>query len=399
MTSTKHLAPPEKQRLRLGFMRLTDSAPLIYAKEKGLFAAYELEVDLVREVSWANLRDRLVVGDLDAAHLLAPLPLMTTYGVGGLRVPLLTGLVLNLNGNALTLASHLASALTSEPSNGAGLPDALATSRTLAARIKGSAQRFTFATVHLFSMHTLQLRMWLRAGGIDPDRDVKIIVLPPEQMCDSLARGLIDGFCVGEPWNSLAVQHGIGTIVATGHQTWNNAPEKVLAVNGIWHRRYAQTHLRLRLALMEACLRLGEPAERRAMAPILAQPRYLNLPETVLLPALTGRPRFNKASEATTMEEFLVFVAYHAGFPWRSTADAIVRQCGFALGNPIPEDQVASLSQQCFRPDLYREAARHLDLPAPSHERRRGEGTHAEPWESEPGILLGPDRSLVPLDS
>jgi nitrate/nitrite transport system substrate-binding protein len=397
MTRTAQLAPPEKDRLRLGFMRLTDSAPLIYAKENGLFADYGLDVDLVREVSWANLRDRLVVGDLDAAQLLAPLPLMTTYGVGGLRVPLLTGLVLNLNGNALTLSSHLAATLMQQQPAQQGLPDAVALSRALAAEVKKPGARFTFATVQLFSMHMLQLRMWLKAGGVEPDQDVKIIVLPPEQMCDSLARGLIDGFCVGEPWNSLAVQQGIGTIAATGYQIWNNAPEKVLAVNGGWHQRYAQTHLRLRLALMQACLKLAEPAERLALAPVLAQPRYLNLPEAVLLPALTGWPRFSKSGEAVRLDDFLVFSAYQAGFPWRSSADAIVRQCGFAHGSPIPPDQVANLSQQCFRPDLYREAARQLGIAAPARERRPNEGHHAEPWQFEPGIVLGPDRTLLPL--
>jgi nitrate/nitrite transport system substrate-binding protein len=397
MMRTPQLAPPEKARLRLGFMRLTDAAPLIYAKEKGLFADYGLDVDLVREVSWANLRDRLVVGDLDAAQLLAPLPLMTTYGVGGLRVPLLTGLVLNLNGNALTVSSHLMAALMQGLPEQQGLPDAVALSRALAVEVKKPGARFTFATVQLFSMHMLQLRLWLKAGGVDPDQDVKIIVLPPEQMCDSLARGLIDGFCVGEPWSSLAVQQGIGAIAATGFQIWNNAPEKVLAVNGGWHQRYTQTHLRLRLALMQACIKLSDPAERLAMAPVLAQPRYLNLPEAVLLPALTGHPRFTKSGEAVQLDDFLVFGAYQAGFPWRSTADAIVAQCSFALGNPIPPDQVANLSQQCFRPDLYREAARHLGLAAPSRERRPGEGTHASAWELEPGIVLGPDRTLLPL--
>ena len=147
----------------------------------------------------------------------------------------------------------------------------------LRARIAGSpgAEPLTLATVHLFSMHTFQLRMWLRAGGVDPDREVRIIVLPPEQMCDSLARGIIDGFCVGEPWNTLAVQQGIGAVAATGYEIWNNAPEKVLGVTEAWHNHHPATHLRLRIAIMAACQALADPAQRELAAQILSQAQYL----------------------------------------------------------------------------------------------------------------------------
>jgi ABC-type nitrate/sulfonate/bicarbonate transport system substrate-binding protein len=386
--------PAEKAHIRVGYVRLTDSAPLILAQERGFYAAQGLEVELVREVSWANLRDRLVLGDLDAAQLLSPLPMLTTWGAGGVRAQLLTGLVLSLNGNAITVSTSLWSEIGVLGAN--GQPDALAASQRLKRRLLTSNIVPTFATVHLFSMHTLQLRLWLQAGGIDPDQDVKIIVLPPEQMSDSLARGLIDGYCVGEPWSTQAVQQGIGGIVATGYQIWNNAPEKVLAVTGVWHQHHPATHLRLRLALMQACASLADPATLREMATILSRPGYLDLPEQLLLPSLSGMLRFWKQQEPVRVEDFHVFSRYQTGFPWRSTAELITRHCSFALGRDIKPEECVALAQQCYRPDLYREAARWLDLPSPDRDSKT-ENSHEHPWEAGPGILLGPDLALHPL--
>lgn len=393
----KRYPPAEKSRLRIGYMRLSDSAPLIVAREQGLYADHGLEVELVREVSWANLRDRLVLGDIDASHMLSPLPMMTTYGAGGMRATLLTGLVLSLNGNAVTVSNRLWSELAE--AQGAGIPDALAMSRKLHRMLQNADGKttLTFATVHLFSMHTILLRMWLRAGGMDPDQDVKIIVLPPEQMCDSLARGIIDGYCVGEPWNTMAVQYGIGSIISTGYQIWNNAPEKVLAVTEKWHQHHPGTHLRLRAALMQAGAQLGNSETCSAMAAVLARPEYLNLPEQILLPSLSGRLRFNKHLDMVPVDNFHVFASSLSGFPWRSAAAAMMRECSFALGKGFAEEEIISLSQQCYRPDLYREAARHLGLPSPSRDSKKSEGRHAESWEFEPGITLDPDLTLLPL--
>lgn len=389
---TPNLPLPEKTRLRLGYMRLSDSAPLILALERGLYAARGLDVELVREVSWANLRDRLVLGDLDAAQLLAPLPMMTTLGVGGLRAELLTGLVLSLNGNALTVSMRLWQAIGVLQDD--GMPDPLAASRRLRAWLQAGHGTPTFATVHLYSMHTLQLRLWLQAGGIDPEHEVRIIVLPPEQMADSLARGVIDGYCVGEPWSTQAVQQGSGAIVATGYQLWNNAPEKVLAVTARWHQQHAATHLRLRLALMDACAALADPAVCREMALALAAPAYLDLPVQLLLPSLSGELRFFRQQPAALqVPDFHVFARYQAGFPWRSTAAMMVRHCSFALGRAISDEDCVALAQQCYRADLYREAARCSNLPCPARD-VRPENCHSGNWEPEPGIVLGPDRLL-----
>ena len=392
MSDASRLAPAEKHDISLGYLRLTDSAPLIMARELGLYEKYGLQVMLQREVSWANVRDRLVIGDLDAAQMLAPLPLATSLGAGGMRADVITGLALSLNGNAITLGAALSEAI--------GAPartqvDAAASARALAAYLASGPRQVTLAAAHTFSCHILLLRHWLRAGGIDPLRDVNIIVLPPEQMVDSLSRGVIDGFCVGEPWNTVAVQRGVGAMQATGYQIWNNGPEKVLGVTEHWHGRHPGTHLRLRLALMEACTWLADPRHRERAAAVLSSAQYLDLPLESLTPSLTGHVVFRKGEPHRELPHFHVFGRFQAGFPWRSDGEWLLRQVGTLLGKSFGPDEVKSRVQRTFRTDLYREAARHLSLPCPSRDYKPADA-HDAAWEIEPGVELGPDR-LLPL--
>ncbi len=395
MTEARRLPPGEKTSLYLGYLRLTDSAPVIMARELGLYAKYDLDVVLQREVSWANLRDKLVTGVLDAGQMLAPLPLATALGLGGLRADVVTGLALSLNGNAIALNPALSVAI--RELGGDAESSARSTAEALGRHLRAGSdsEQLTLATAHSFSCHTFLLQMWLRAGGIDPQRDVRIIVLPPEQMVDSLARGSIDGFCVGEPWSSIAVQHGVGAVQATGYQIWNNGIEKVLGVLASWHQRFPATHLRLRLALMEACAWLADPANRDETAAVLALPEYLDTPEAYLTPSLTGRFVYSKGREPVEMPHFHVFGRFQAGFPWRSHGDWLLQQTGALVGKTLPAERVKSLVQQTYRTDLYREAARYLHLPSPSGD-YKPRNRHATVWEYEPGIELGPDLSLLP---
>lgn len=395
MSDTRRLPPCEQCTVNVGYLRLTDSAPVIMARELGLYAKYDLDVVLKREVSWANLRDKLVTGDLDAAQMLAPLPLATSLGVGGMRADVITGLALSLNGNAITLSPSLSAAIgeyggaaaTSARSTAAALGDWL--------RARGGSEQLIFAAAHSFSCHIFLLRLWLQAGGIDPERDVRIIVLPPEQMVDSLARGIIDGFCVGEPWNSIAVQYGVGSVQASGYQIWNNGIEKVLGVLESWHLRFPATHLRLRLALMEACNWLALPENRQEAVAVLALPEYLDTPVEFLSPSLTGQFRFAKGLQPVEIPYFHVFGRFQAGFPWRSHGEWLLQQTGALLGKSLPAERVKALVQQAYRTDLYREAARYLGVPSPSGDYKPS-NQHDDAWEYEPGIELGPDRLLSP---
>lgn len=357
---SESLGAPEKRRLALGYVRLADSAPLIVAQELRLYEKYQLEVDLHREVSWANVRDKLAVGALDAAPMPAPLPAMTGLGASGIRVPMLSGLTLSLNGNTVTLASRLWHDVRMHRGEKV---DAGSTARALRVALETSARgRPTFAVVHAFSTHMILLRTWLRAGGIDPDRDVRTIIVPPAQMADSLAAGVIDGYCVGEPWGSVAVRQGTGAIAVLGSEVWPGSPEKVLCVTRSWHDRHPCSHLRLRLALMEAGIWLDDPGRRAEAADMMSSARYLDLPTDWLLASLGGRLVREPGAAEHRVDDFHVFHPSRAGLPSCSRTELLIDRCGELLGRPLADEQRRALARQTSRPDLFREAAGVLGL-------------------------------------
>ncbi|MGK0500214.1 MAG: nitrate/nitrite transport system substrate-binding protein [Oceanicoccus sp.] len=395
----KHLPPAELEHINVGYMRLSDSAPLVIAQHLGLYQEFGLHVSLHREISWANIRDKTIAGVFDACQMLSPMPLITTLGATGLRVPMITGLVLSLNGDAITVSTSLwqkmqATQTTEHPNS----HDALSTAKNLQTALANNPKNsITFATVHSFSNHTVLLRKWLLAGGINPDTDIRIIVLPPEQMIDSLAQGVIDGFCAGAPWNSIAVEYGIGIVATTGFEIWNNAPGKVLAVLESWHARHPATHMRLRLAVMKACQWLEDGHNRELAVDILAGKDYLDLPAHYLRPSLTGQFFHDRKLDPQSHDNFLVFSRYCCGFPWRSQAEILLNEFSTMLGKELDRDKLASLAQQCFRTDLYREAAAKLAIKSPNQDHKT-EGAHASPWVLDDGvgqsIELGSDLML-----
>ena len=364
----KKLPPPERSELNIGYMRLSDSAPIIIAQELGLYQDFGLDVSLFREVSWANIRDKMIAGTFDACQMLAPMAIATTLGLAGIRAPIISGLMLSLNGNGITLSAPLWNKLELDPK---AVPyDPQATAFALKKEIDKTDHQLTFATVHNFSTHTLLLRRWLNLAGIEPDKDIRIIVLPPEQMVDSLSQGVIDGFCVGEPWNSIAVEYGAGVLATTGVRLWKVAPEKVLAVMEAWHGRNPSAHLRLRLALMEACRWMADMENREQAIEILAKPAYLDLPCEYLRPSLTGQLFHQRAQDQSEQIDFHVFNHLNAGFPWRSDAETMLQQFTPLLGKKIDPERTGSLVQRCYRTDLYREAAKLLKIDCPKQDYR-----------------------------
>lgn len=401
--SRKILPKAEKPNLKIGYVRLTDSAPLIIAKELGYFTEYGLDVELERQSSWANIRDKVAANYLDAAQMLAPMPLVTTLGIGGLRTPMITGLSLSLNGNAITVSNDLYNRIQQQMSVMSFDKNTVLSKKTALALSElittdQAQDHITLATVHPFSTHSIMIRMWLQAGGINPDTAVRLVILPPEQMVDSLSRGMIDGFCVGAPWNSRAIQYGIGSAVATGYQIWNNAPEKVLGVTEAWHREHPQTHLRLRLALMSACKWLDQTENRSTVATILAKEEYLDIPEQELIPSLCEQFVFSRnAANAADQDEsssHLKFSENCAGFPWRSNSEIILNYCSEQIGLELSNEQKQAVTQQCYRTDLFREAARELGLPCPEQDYKPFEG-HRGKWQMDDGIELSPDKIIT----
>jgi ABC-type nitrate/sulfonate/bicarbonate transport system substrate-binding protein len=231
------------ERVVAAFVPLVDCAVLVAAREQGFAAAEGLELVLVKEPSWASLRDHLCLGHIDCAHALAPLPVALTLGVGQVQVDCVAPFVLGRGGNAITVSTQLFDDMYAK-SGLESLSDPAAAGRALAAVARRREEPLTLGMVFPFSNHNFDLRYWLAAAGIHPDRDVRLVAIPPPLMVDSLQAGLVDGFCVGEPWNSMAAHLGAGRIVATQSQLFPRSAEKVLAFRASYSQR-AQPVMRL----------------------------------------------------------------------------------------------------------------------------------------------------------
>lgn len=265
------LYPPQvlarNRPVQLGFVPDADCAPVVVAQESGLFSKYELRVELRRETRWAGIRDRLVHEELDAAHAPATLPFIINLGVNSDRCACVAGMVLSLEGNAITISNEL-------------WQDGVRTAADLRERIYRHWRRrtFTFGVVFPHSLPALLLRQWLKAGNVVPGRDVRLVVIPPAQMFPTLKLGYIDGFCAGEPWPALAVEAGIGHNLATSSRLAPLHPEKVLLARSDFVRERASEHDRLVAALLEACAFCDQPKYAGILADMLSQPRYVNAP-------------------------------------------------------------------------------------------------------------------------
>lgn len=383
----------EKNALTLGFVPLTDCAPLVVAKEMGFFADEGLDVTLSREPSWANIRDKVSVGILDGAQMLAGIPLAANAGIGAFNVPMVAPLVLDLGGNAITLSRTLMERMeAADPAAMAERPlSARALKRVIEADRAAGAPRLTFGVVFSVASHAYQLRYWLAEAGIDPDADVRLVVIPPPDMVTSLQLGAIDGFCVGEPWNSLAAATGIGRIAITSHALWANAPEKVLGVTAEWAARHPATLAALVRALVRAGRWLDQPENRRVAAALLSDTRYVGAAASVLDAAFIGA----LTGAGTRNDDFVVFHRYAAGFPWHSHAVWTLAQMVRWGQVPFGTD-LAAIAAATHRTDLYRAAVAGLDEPLPLAD-SKVEGTHATPWtltDATSPIPMGPDRFL-----
>ncbi|MEO1092002.1 MAG: CmpA/NrtA family ABC transporter substrate-binding protein [Pseudomonadota bacterium] len=280
-------------KLSLGFVPLTDAAPLIVAKERGFFVQVGLDVELVREQAWSSLRDKLVHGVLDGAQALAPMPLAMSLGLDTPSAAMRAPLVLSRNGNGITLRADIDDAL----KRGAQRPPELQAPggapgpglRPLVDARRASSERpLTFAVVFPWSCHRYQLHDWLRAAGLDPVRDVAIVVVPPPRVADALAAGQIDGFCAGEPWNRLAVTSGVGRLATTGLELWPDAMEKVLAFRACWADANDDVVQRLLQALLRAGTWLEPLDHRLEAASMLAAEPYLDQPPSLIAMSLLG---------------------------------------------------------------------------------------------------------------
>lgn len=378
--------------LRLGFVPLIDCAVLAVAEARGFFRRHGLAVELSREASWATIRDKLAVGALDGAQMLAGMPLAAAAGIDPLAVPTLTAFSLDLNGNAITVSRPLWERMrAADPAATETRPVTAAALRSVIEddRAAGRAP-LRFATVYPFATHNYELRYWLAAAGIDPDQDVHLSVVPPPRMVEALARGAIDGFCVGEPWNSLAVQRQLGCIAIAKVELWHNSPEKVFAVPRVFAEREPRRHQAVLEALLEAAM--WTDTHRQEVAQLLAEPRYVGAPASLLSGSLGGRLVLRPGAAPVDLPDFHVFHRYAANFPWVSHGIWLLQQMRRWGQIEGPLD-LPALAREVYRPDLYRAAARAVGVAAPATDLKR-EGEHADPWRlaSDDGdIVMGSD--------
>ena len=377
--------------ISIAFLPLTDSAVLVAAREKGFAAAEGIDLSLLRTTSWATLRDRLVYGQVQAAHMLAPLAIAVTLGLSQHPAAISAPFKLGLNGNALTMASDFVAALDPDPAQ--RVADPVAAAHDFAAAIGLHRRKPIIGIVHRFSSHALMLRYWLGSAGVDPDRDLTMRVLPPSLMVEALRAGEIDGFIAGEPWSSVAVAEGLGEIVAIGARIWQRGVEKVLGLRTDWMEANPETVDRLLVALSHAAAWCDDPVNHAELASLLEQPNYVGQAASAILPALNGKIVLRRGMTAIDVPDFLLFHREAAGFPWRSQALWIYSQLvRWGMVKPSPETE--RLSAEVFRSDVYRRALAGSALPMPGASMKL-EGALGSPLavgSHRRSLTLGPDR-------
>lgn len=378
--------------LEAGFMPLTDSALLIVAKERGFAEDQNILLNLVRESSWANVRDRLAIGQLDISHALAPMPLAANLGLTPFDTKLIAPMALGLGGNAITVSNEIYSAMLTveafDPTQ-AGFAGA-ALCGVVKQRKSNGDKRLKFGVVHPYSVHNFELRYWLAGSGIAPETDVEIVILPPQLMVDALATGQIDGYCVGEPWNSLAVAKGIGKIATVKAAIWASSPEKVLAMKANWAADNADVVADLIRALFNASQWCGDLANTQELAGLLARPEYLNQDVAVIEQALNGE--IMGGFELKAGLKFFEPFAKAATFPWQSHALWLYTQM-VRWGHVVHDAKNIKIARESFRPDLYRAALAPNDVPVPAAN-SKVEGGLSEATAvgvSAHELFLGPD--------
>ncbi len=296
------------RKLRIGFMPLVDAAALIVAVDKGFAEAEGLEIELVREASWSNIRDKLAIGHFDAAHLLAPMAIASTLGLGHVKVPFAAPVNLATNGNAITLSPALFEALRETVEGRLESPTASARALgTLVRRREAEGlEPLTFGMTFPFSTHNYQLRYWMAEGGINPDHDLRLVVLPPPFMVESLRAGHVDGFCVGAPWNSVAVDADLGVILHFGREIFARAPEKVLALRTSSVDADPQLVRALVRSVVTASRLVEEDEARQEVASILAREDRVGVDAALIARSLEGRLILNAAGDQRQAEDYLV---------------------------------------------------------------------------------------------
>lgn len=382
-----------EHQITAGFMPLFDSAVLVAAGELGFAAREGIDLALHRETSWANIRDRIAIGHFDLAHMLGPMPLACNLGLTPLASETIVPFSLGLGGNCVTISNAVWAGMAAhgavpdlDPARAGAALGAFIRERAAAGR-----EALRFAVVHPHSGHNYELRYWLAACGIDPERQIEIVIVPPPFMADALATGRIDGYCVGEPWNSAAVAAGTGHIVTVKALLWRNSPEKVIGARKAWAEQNPEALAALLRALHHSARWCQDPANRGELAALMAQPGFLGQEAAVQMPILTGHLQLGGGAQRT-VEDFFVPFDKAANFPWKSHALWFYTQM-VRWGHVAHTPENLAIARDCYRPDLYRSALKPLGVALPgANAKVEGALKVATPVGSAgASLVLGPD--------
>jgi NitT/TauT family transport system ATP-binding protein len=342
------------ERLRIGFIPLVDAAALIVAADKGFCASEGLDVELVREISWANVRDKFNIGMFDAAHLLAPMAVASSLGIGHVKVPVISGFGLGVNGNAITVSPDLHAAIADAADGAIADPvaSAGALARVVAMRKAKGLEPLTFGMTFPFSSHNYDLRFWMGTGGVDPDEDVRLVVLPPPLMVESLAEKHLDGFCVGAPWNSVALDLRIGHILHFASELFQRVAEKMLTVRATWAEAHPQQHLALIRAHASAAAFIEDIANRDEVCALLTAPGRIEVAPELIRRTLDGRLKVAPDGTVRATDRYLLVGREAAARP-----DPVQGAWNYAQmvrwGQAPLSVQLLAAAKSVFRPDLY----------------------------------------------
>lgn len=372
----------EKTDLKFGFIKLTDCAPLVIAREKGFFEDEGLQAEVIAQPNWKTLLDNVINGELDGAHMLSGQPIAATIGIGT-RAPIVTAYTMNLNGNGITVSNAIWEQMQShDEALRSPIPPHPITAAALKPIVEqklAEGKKLQMAVVFPVSSHNYELRYWLASAGIHPgmyseadtggrtDAQVELSVTPPPMMPATLEAGNIQGYCVGEPWNQQAVAKGIGVPVVTNFDIYRNKAEKVFGVTKSWADQNPDTHIAVVKALIRAGKWLDETDDQGAFVNrdeacrILSRADYVGADFDVIRNSMTGYFYFQK-SDKRQMPDFNVFFKYHCTYPWYS--DGIwfltqMRRWG-QITEPKSAEWYAATAKEIYLPEVYRVAASRL---------------------------------------
>ncbi|MCW4115260.1 ABC transporter substrate-binding protein [Aurantimonas sp. MSK8Z-1] len=343
--------------VRAGYIPLLDCAALVVAAERGFAEAEGLALKLTRETSWANIRDRTAIGHFDVAHMLGPMAIAASLGLGPLSTPIIAPVALGRGGNTVTVQMALFHEMQAAGFAEGPAAAGAALARVVAARRASGRPRLRFGVVHPHSSHNYDLRYWLAACGIDPVQDIATTVVPPPFMADALMADHIDGFCVGEPWGTVAVAAGAGRIVTTKAEIWPRSPEKVLGVSEAFAREHPDAAAGLVRAIVAAAAWCDDSANHGDLVALLSRADCLGVDQALLRPALEGELMLG-GGETRWVEEFILYARHDANRPESAHALWLFQQMvRWGDAEDRPENRRRAVAT--YRPDLFDAALSH----------------------------------------